>query len=81
MHQFGWLSERGRNFFYWFQKEGGVPKEGGFPQKRRGSNPGENYDTNKRIAGKARYIKSLLKHLLPPVTNHRKKLVKNYEYY
>ena len=81
MHQFGWLSERGRNIFYWFQKEGEYPKRGGFPQKRRGSNPGENYDTNKRIAGKARYIKSLLKHLLPPVTNHRKKLVKNYEYY
>ena len=36
MHQFGWLSERGRNFFYWFQKEGGVPKEGGGSPRKEG---------------------------------------------
>ena len=37
MHQFGWLSERGGNFFNLLQKEG-VPRKGGggFSQKRGG---------------------------------------------
>ena len=45
IHQFGWLSERGGNFFNLLQKERGTQKGGGrgFPQKRRGSNPGGNY--------------------------------------
>ena len=45
MNQFGWLSERGRNFLNLLQKEGGTQKGGGFPQKRGGggSNPGGNY--------------------------------------
>ena len=38
MHQFGWFSERGRNFLNLFQKEG-VPSEMG----GGGSNPGGNY--------------------------------------
>ena len=46
MHQFGWLLERGGNFFNLLPKEGVPPqkKGGGFPQKRGGSNPGGNYD-------------------------------------
>ena len=44
MHQFGWLSERGGNFFNLLQKEGGTQKGVMFPQKRgEGSNPGGNY--------------------------------------
>ena len=52
MHQFGWLSERGGNFFNLLQKEGGTQKGGGvrgFPEKRLegggagGSNLGGNY--------------------------------------
>ena len=42
MHQFGWLSERGRNFFNLLQIEG-VPRKGGFPQKKGGSKHGGNY--------------------------------------
>ena len=43
IHQSGWFSERGGNFFNLLQKEG-VPRKGGFPQKRGGgSNPGGNY--------------------------------------
>ena len=40
MHQFGWFSERGRNFLNLFQKEG-VPSEMG--GGGGGSNPGGNY--------------------------------------
>ena len=43
IYQFGWLSERWGNFLNLLQKEG-VPKKGGFLQKRGGSNPGGNYD-------------------------------------
>ena len=40
LHQFGWLSERGDNFFNLLQKEGVPRKVKGFFQKRWGSNPG-----------------------------------------
>ena len=45
MHQFGWLSERGGNFFNLLQKEGGTQK-GGFASEKGGggSNPGGNHD-------------------------------------
>ena len=43
MHQFGWPLERGGNILTLHQKEEGTQKEGGFPQKKGGSNPGENY--------------------------------------
>ena len=42
MHQFGWLSERGGNFFNLLQKEGGTQKWGG--GRGGGSNLGGNYD-------------------------------------
>ena len=35
MHQFGWLSERGGNFFNLLQKEGGTQK-GGFASEKGG---------------------------------------------
>ena len=40
MHQFGWLSERGGNFFNLLQKEG-IPKKAG--GGRGGSKLGGNY--------------------------------------
>ena len=44
MHQFGWLSERGVNFFNLLQKEGGTQKGGGGGSSEKGgSNPGGNY--------------------------------------
>ena len=43
MHQVGWLSEKGGNFLNLLQKEG-VPRKGGFPQKRGCSNPGGKCD-------------------------------------
>ena len=43
MHEFGWLSERGGNFFNLLQKEGGTQKRGGPSEKGGGSNPGGNY--------------------------------------
>ena len=46
MNQFGWLSERGRNFLNLLQKEGGTQKGGGVPSEKGGgggSNPGGNY--------------------------------------
>ena len=36
MHQFGWLSERGGNFFNLLQKEGVPRKGGGFLRKGGG---------------------------------------------
>ena len=53
MHQFGWLSERGGNFFNLHQKEG-LPRKGGFPQKKEGSNPGGNYGST---GGKYKEVK------------------------
>ena len=44
MHQFGWLSERGGNFFNLLQKEGGTQKGGGVASEKGGSNPGGNHD-------------------------------------
>ena len=38
----------GGNFFYLLQKE--VPRKGGFPQRRGGSNPGGNYGLQKNYA-------------------------------
>ena len=55
MHQFGWLSERGGSFFNLLQTEGVPRKEQGgeVPQKRGGSNLGENYVIDKSMVSKA----------------------------
>ena len=44
LHQFGWLSERERNFLNLLEKEGGGTQEVGVPSKKGGSNHGRNYE-------------------------------------
>ena len=50
MHQFGWLSERGGNFFNFLQKEG-VPRKEDVPSEKGWGdpNPGGNYGSKSKV--------------------------------